>query len=79
MQLDLTTVSTTQLLLEHSGRPPSVRVAVAVVCALRALRLPQRTARVAHYAGIRDLQVPPTPTPPHPFAALLRDYLGFGC
>ena len=27
------------------------------MCALRALRLPPRTARIAHYAGISDLQV----------------------
>ena len=60
-----------QLLLEHSGRPPSLRVAVAVVCALRALRLPQRTARVAHYARIQDLQVPPGPGPPWPVPPLL--------
>ena len=50
----------TQLLYEHSGRSPSLRVAVAVVCALRALRLPPRTPRIAHYAGLSDAQVCPT-------------------
>lgn len=49
-----------QLLYEHCGRSPSLRVAVAVVCALRALRLPPRTARVAYYAGVADVQVLPS-------------------
>ena len=47
-----------QLLYEHSGRSPSLRVAVAAVCALRALRLPARTARIAYYADAAEPQVP---------------------
>ena len=49
-------VDLSALLLEYSGQQPSLRVGVAVACALRVLDKPPKTERIAYYAGA-DVEV----------------------